>query len=131
MSLVCFPPKFTKGHLNASFKSFDLEASAIYKRTSLNPFQYAPQNNRVLVKAATCKMEEACNEIDWKIVDKDRKQILSIIKRVSRVNPMEDVAMTCANMCGMQLAIIDVLTTKPLLYQFALKMIKFIESKKT
>ena len=39
MSLVCFPPKFTKGHLNASFQSFDLEAGAIYKSTSLNPFQ--------------------------------------------------------------------------------------------
>jgi hypothetical protein len=44
---------------------------------------------------------------------------------------MEDVAMTCAKMCGVQLAIVDVLTTKPLLYQFALKMIKFIENKKT
>ncbi len=25
MSLVVFPPKFVKGHLNASFQSFDLE----------------------------------------------------------------------------------------------------------
>jgi hypothetical protein len=131
MSLICFPPKFTKGHLNASFQSFDLEASAIYKSTSLNPFQYAPQNNRILVKAATSKMEEACNEINWKVVDKDRKQILLIIKGVGRVNSMEDVAMTCANMCGVQLAIVDVSTTKPLLYQFALKMINFIENKKT
>jgi hypothetical protein len=130
MSLVCFPPKFTKGHLNASFQSFDLEAGAIYKSTSLNPFQYAPQNNCLLVKVATSEMEEARNKIDWKIINKDRKQILSIIKGVGRVNSMEDVAMTCANMCGVQLAIIDVSTTKPLLYQFALKMIKFIENKK-
>jgi hypothetical protein len=129
MSLVCFPPKFTKGYLNASFQSFDLEASAIYKSTSLNPFQYAPQNNRVLVKAATSEMEEACNEINWKVVDKDRKQILLIIKGVGRVNSMEDMAMTCANMCGVQLAIVNVSTTKPLLYQFALKMIKFLEKK--
>jgi hypothetical protein len=50
---------------------------------------------------------------------------------VGRVNSMEDVAMTCTNMCGMQLAIVDISTTKPLLYQFALKMIKFIENKKT
>jgi hypothetical protein len=131
MSLVCFPQKFTKGHLNASFQSFDLEAGAIYKSTSLNPFQYAPQNNRVLVKAATSEMEEARNEINWKVVDKDRKQISSIIEGVGRVNTMEDVAMTCANMCGVQLAIVDVSTNKPLLYQFALKMIKFIENKNT
>jgi hypothetical protein len=130
MSLVCFPPIFMKGHLNASFQSFDLEAGAIYKSTSLNPFQYAPQNNRMLVKVATSEMEEAHNRINWKIIDKDRKQILSIIKGVSRVNSMEDVAMTCANMSCVQLAIINVSTTKPLLYQFALKMIKFIENKK-
>jgi hypothetical protein len=131
MSLVCFPPKLTKGHLNASFQSFDLESGAIYKSTSINPFQYAPQNNRMLVKAAISKMEEAHNKVNWKVVDKDRRQILSIIKGVGRVNSMEDVAMTCANMCGVQLAIIDVSTTKLLLYQFALKMIKFIENKKT
>jgi hypothetical protein len=130
MSLVCFPPKFTKGHLNASFQSFDLEAGAIYKSTPINPFQYAPQNNRVLVKAATSEMEEVRNEINWKFADKDRKQILLIIEGVGRVNSMEDVAMTCTNMCGVQLAIIDVSTTKPLLYQFALKMIKFTENKK-
>jgi hypothetical protein len=131
MSLVCFPPKFMKGHLNASFQSFDLEAGAIYKSTSLNPFQYAPRNNHVLVKAATSEMEEAHNEIIWKVIDKDRKQISLIIEGVGRVNSMEDMAMTCPNMCGMQLDIINVSTTKPLLYQFALKMIKFIENKKT
>jgi hypothetical protein len=130
MSLVS-PLKFTKGHLNASFQSFDLEAGAIYKSTSINLFQYAPQNNHLLVKAATSEMEEARNEINWKFANKDRKQISSIIKGVGRVNSMEDVAMTCANMCGVQLAIVDVSTTKPLLYQFALKMIKFIENKKT
>jgi hypothetical protein len=131
MSLVCFPPKFTKGHLNASFQSFDLESGTIYKSTSINPFQYAPQNNRMLMKAATSKMEEAHNKINWKVVDKDRKQISLIIKGVGRVNSMEDIAMTCMNMCGVQLAIVEVSTTKPLLYQFALKMIKFIENKKT
>jgi hypothetical protein len=44
---------------------------------------------------------------------------------------MEDVCMTCANMCGVQLAIVDVSKfTKPLLYQFAWKIIMFIENKK-
>ncbi len=70
MSLVCFPPKFTKGHQNASFQSFDLEFGAIYKSTSINPFQYAPQNNLMLMKVATSKMEEAHNKINWKVVNK-------------------------------------------------------------
>ncbi len=130
MSLLCFPPKFTKGHLNASFQSSDLETSAIYKSTSINPFQYAPQNNRALVKAAMVEMEETRNKINWKVVEKDRRQISSIIEGVGRVNSIEDVAMTCANMCGVQLAIIDVTTNKPLLFQFALKVIRFIENKK-
>ena len=129
MSLDCFPPKFTKGHLNASFQSSNLETGAIYKSTSINPFQYAPQHNRELVKAALTEMEEARNKINWKVVDKDRKQISSIIKGVGRVKSIKDVAMTCANMCGVQLAIIDVKTNKPLLFQFVLEVIKFIESK--
>jgi hypothetical protein len=131
MSLVCFPPKFTKGHLNASFQSSDLETSFIYKSTSINPFQYAPQNNHALVKAAMTEMEETQNEINWKVVEKDRKQISSIIEGVGRVNSIEDVAMTCANMCGVQLAIVNVTTSKPLLFQFALKVIRLIENKKT
>jgi hypothetical protein len=43
---------------------------------------------------------------------------------------MEDVCMTCANMCGVQLAIVDVSKSKPLLYQLAWKFIKFIKNKK-
>jgi hypothetical protein len=130
MSLVCFPPKFTKGHLNASFQSFDLEAGAIYKSTSINPFQYALQNNRILVKAATSEMEEACNKVNWRVVDKDRKQVSSVIEGVGRIKSMEDVAMTCVNMSSVQLAIVDILTNTPFLYQFLLKVIKFIENEK-
>jgi hypothetical protein len=130
MSPVCFPPKFTKGHLNASFQSSDIETGAIYKSTSINPFQYAPQNNRALVKAAMVEMEKTRNKINWKVVEKDRRQISSIIEGVGRVKSIKDVAMTCANMCGVQLAIIDVTTNKPLLFQFALKVIRFIENKK-
>ncbi len=48
MSLVIFPPKFTKGHLNASFQSSDLETGLMYKSTSINPFHYTPQGNRKL-----------------------------------------------------------------------------------
>ena len=64
-------------------------------------------------------MEEERNETNWKIVEKDRKQISSVIEGVGRITSMNDVAMTCANVCGVQLAIVDVSTSKPILYQFA------------
>jgi hypothetical protein len=131
MSLVIFPPKFTKGHLNASFQSADLKSSTIYKSASINPFQYAPQNNCKLVQVAANKIKEERNKIKWRTVEKDRKQNSSLIEGVGRINLMEDVAMTCANICGMQIAIVDVLSVKPLLYQFANKLIKFIKIKKT
>ncbi len=47
------------------------------------------------------------------------------------MNTMDHIAMMCANICGVQLAIVDVSAGKPLLYQFAWKVIKFIENKKT
>ncbi len=122
MSLFIFPPKFTKGHLNTSFQSSDLEAGTIYKSASIHPFHYAPQNNRKLVKEAT-------NEINWRIVKKDRKHISLMIKGVGRVNSMENGAMTFSNICGVQLAIRDVSGGKPLLYKFAWKVIRFIENK--
>jgi hypothetical protein len=131
MSLVVFPPKFTKGHLNASFQSSDLETGSLYKSTNINPFLYAPQGNRKLIKEAATKMEEERNEINWRIVEKDRNKISSMIEGVGRVNNMEEVAMTCANMCGVQLAMIDIAAGKPILYQFTWKVIRLIENKKT
>jgi hypothetical protein len=128
MSLVVFLPKFTKGHLNASFQSLDLKTGSMYKSTSINPFHYAPQGNRKLILDAATKMDEERNKI---IVEKDRSKISSAIEGVGRVNIMEEVAMTCANICGVQLAMVDISGGKPLLYQFAWKMIRFIESKKT
>ena len=130
MSLFVFPQKFTKAHLNASFQSVDLETGTIYKSTSINPFHYTPQTNRVLVKAANSEMEEERNETNSKIVEKDRKQISSVIEGVGHITSMNDVTMTCANVCGVQLVIVDVSTSKPILYQFAWKLIKFIENKK-
>ncbi len=108
MSLVFFPPKFTKGHLNVSFQSSDLKTGSLYKSTNINPFLYIPQGNRKLIKEATTKMEEERNEINWRIVEKDRNKISSMIEGVGHVNNMEEVAMTCANMCGVQLAMIDI-----------------------
>ena len=65
---------------------------------------------------AATKMEEERNEINWRIVEKDRNKISSMIEGVGRVNNMEEVAMTCANMCGVQLAMIDIAVGKPILY---------------
>jgi hypothetical protein len=120
---LSFPPKFTKGHLNTSFQSSDLEIGSLYKSTNINPFLYAPQGNRKLIKEATTKMEEEQNKINWRIVEKDRSKISSMIEGVGCVNNMEEVAMTCANMCGVQLAMINITTGKPILYQFAWKVI--------
>jgi hypothetical protein len=131
MSLVISPPKFTKGHLNASFQSSDLKTGSMYKSTSINPFHYAPQGNRKLIVDAATKMDEERNEINWRIVEKDRSKISSMIEGVGRVNTMEEVAMTCANICGVQLAMVNILAGKPLLYQFAWKMIRLIKNKKT
>jgi hypothetical protein len=82
------------------------------------------------MEAATKKMDEEQNEINWQIVEKNRSKISSMSEGVSRVNSMEEVAMTCANMCGVQLAMVNIAAGKPLLYQFAWKIIRFIENKK-
>ncbi len=86
-----------KGPLNASFHSSNLKASRIYKSASIHPFHYAPQNNRKLIKEAANEMDKERNEINWRIVEKDRKQISVMIEGVGRVNSMEEVAMTCVN----------------------------------
>ena len=119
MSLVVFPPKFTKGHLNARFQNLDLETGSMYKSMSLNPFQYAPQGNRKMILEAATKMDKEQNKLNWRIIKKDRSKISSLIKGVGRVNNMEEVAMTCANICGVQLAMIDITAGKPLLFQLA------------
>ena len=131
MSMVVFTSKFTKGHLNASFQSSDLETGSMYKSTSLNPFHYAPQGNRKMILEATAKMDEERNELNWRIVEKDRSKISSLIEGIGQVNNMDEVAMTCANICGVQLAMVDITAGKPLLFQFAWKVIRFIENKKT
>ncbi len=129
MSLVVSPPKFTKGHLNASFQSLDLETGLLYKLTNINPFLYAPQGNRKLIMEAATKMDEEQNKINWQIVEKDRSKFSLMIEGVGYVNSMEEVAMTCANMCGVQLAMVNIAAGKPLLYQFAWKIIRFIKKK--
>ena len=81
------------------------------------------------MEAAT-KMDKEHNEINWQIVEKDRSKISLMIEGAGHVNTMEEIAMTCANMCGIQLAMINILAGKTLLYQFAWRIIRFIENKK-
>jgi hypothetical protein len=130
MSMVIFTSKSTKGHLNASFQSSDLKTGSMYKSTSINPFHYAPQGNRKLILEATAKMDEERNELNWRIVEKDRSKISSLIEGISRVNNMDEVAMTCANICSIQLTMVDITSGKKLLFQLAWKVIRFIEIKK-
>jgi hypothetical protein len=130
MSLFVLPVKFTKAHLNASFQSVDLETGMIYKSTLINPFHCPPQTNHVLVKATNSEMEEEQNKLNWTIVEKDRKQVSLMIKGVGHVTSLDDVAMTCANICRVQLTIVDVTALKSILYQLAWKIIKFIKNKK-
>ncbi len=76
-------------------------------------------------------MDEELNELNWGIVEKDRSKLsLLIIKGIGQVNNMDEVAMTCPNICGVQLAMVDITAGKPLLFQFAWKVIRFIEEKK-
>ena len=60
-------------------------------------------------------MDEEGNKVNWRIVENDRSKISSMIEGVGRVNNMEEAAMTCANMCGIQLAMIDMAAGKPIL----------------
>ena len=98
MSLTVFPKKFTKAHLNASFQCADLESNTLYKNPSINPFHYAPQVCRALVKAATAEIEEERNQFNWRVSEKDKKQISSVIEGVGRIESIDDVSRTCANM---------------------------------
>jgi hypothetical protein len=129
MLIYVIPPKFTKGHLNATFQSNELELAAINKSTSINPFNYAPQTNQASVLAVKKEFDLKQNEKNFSISKMHHKQVSSHIEGIGKINMMEDVAMTCANICGVQLAIVDISLGKPLLYQFVWKLIKFIKNK--
>jgi hypothetical protein len=129
-SLSVFPKKFTKAHLNASFQCANLETNMMYKNLPINPFHYAPQNCHALVKAALVEIKEEQNKFNWKVNEKDQKQISPIIEGVGHVKLMDNISGTCTNMCGVMIAIVDISMTKPLLYQVAYKFIKIIKNKK-
>ncbi len=129
MLMYVIPPKFIKGHLNATFLSDELELAAIYKSTSINPFNYVPQTNHASVLVAKKEIDLKRNKKSFSVSKTHCKKVSSHIKGIGKINTMEDVAMTCANICGVQLAIVDISLGKLLLYQFAWKLIKFIENK--
>jgi hypothetical protein len=52
------------------------------------------------------------------------------IKRIGRITTMDYVAMIATNICGVQMVSVDTSPQKPLLYQFAWKMLKYVENKK-
>jgi hypothetical protein len=76
MSLVVFPPKFTKGHLNASFQSSDLETGSMYKSTSINPFHYAPQGNMKLIVDAATKIKRSATRSTGALLKKTEARFL-------------------------------------------------------
>jgi hypothetical protein len=82
-----------------------------------------------MVIVARKEQEEEQNEKNFSIIKTQCKKILSLIEGIGKINSIEDVAMTCTNICGVQLAITNIASGKPLLYQYAYKMIRFIEKK--
>jgi hypothetical protein len=99
MSLYVFPQKFVKGHLNVSFQSNELKFALLYKSTSINPFQYAPQTNQALVTAARKDMKEQRNELNFQITETQRKKTTTNIEGIGRITTMDDIAITAANIC--------------------------------
>jgi hypothetical protein len=111
------------------FQSNDLELAAIHKSTSINPFHYAPQLDQILVAAAKKEVDEEQNEKSFAIAKSNRKKISALIEGIGKINSMDNIVKTCANICGVQLAIINITAGKSLLYQYAWKRIHFIENK--
>jgi hypothetical protein len=75
------------------------------------------------------KLDEERNEIQWKLTEKSKTT--STIEGIGRISAMDDVSKTCANLIGVIMAMIDVTGMKPIIYQQAAKMLRFIENKNT
>ena len=129
MSMYVIPEKFAKLHINANYQSSELAIGEVFKSTSLNVFAYAPQNDRSAVMLAKKRLDEERNEIQWKLTEKTKTT--STIEGIGRISTIDDVSKTCANLIGVIMAMIDVNGTKPIIYQQAAKMLRFIENKNT
>jgi hypothetical protein len=111
------------GMFETSWRVSHLESSLTVRMTML---QFAS----AVFTSANNKIEEEHNKINWRIVEKNRKQISTMIVGVGCINSMEDIAMTCANICGVQIANVNIAIAKLLLYQFAINLINFMGNKK-
>jgi hypothetical protein len=72
-----------------------------------------------LVTAAKEEVKEKKNKKSFAIAKSNRKKISSLIKGIGKITSMDNVTKTCANICGIQLAIVDITAGKPILYQYA------------
>jgi hypothetical protein len=72
-----------------------------------------------LVATAKKIVNEEQNKKSFPIAKRNRTKFLALIKGIGKINSMDDVAKMCANICGIQLAIVDIIADKPLLYQYA------------
>jgi hypothetical protein len=71
-----------------SLRSLYLKFALLYKSTSINPFQYAPQTHQALVTAARKDMEERRNELNFQIAETQRKKTTTNIKGIGRITTM-------------------------------------------
>jgi hypothetical protein len=84
MLMYVIPPKFTKGHVNATFQSDELEFAAIYKSSSINPFNYAPQTNHASVLAEKKEFDLKQNEKSFSVSKTHCKKVSSHIKGIGK-----------------------------------------------
>jgi hypothetical protein len=75
--------------------------AAIYKSTSINPFNYAPQTNHASVLAAKKEFDLKQFKKSFSVSKTHCKKVSTHIKGIGKINTMEVVAMTCANICGL------------------------------
>jgi hypothetical protein len=77
-------------------------------------------------------MEEQCNELNFQITETQHKKKTTNIEWIGRITIMDNIAiaMTATNICGVQMANLNTSLKKPLLYQFAWKMLKHVKNKK-
>jgi hypothetical protein len=64
-------------------------------------------------------MQRRRNKKSFSIIKANCKKISFLIKGTGKINTIDDITMTCANICGIQLAIINIAAGKPLLYQYS------------
>jgi hypothetical protein len=119
MSLYVFPPKFTKGHLNAMIQSNDLELAAIYKSASINPFHYAPQLDQVLVAAQRRKSTKSETKRVLQLPKATIRKILHSSRELEKSIPWTTSHRFTPIFVESNLPLLTSPRASPLLYQYA------------